>query len=278
MMNENLKVFNTDVIPVYTTDDGIKVVLGRELYERLYITERYSRWFDRMAGYGFVEGKDYTPYQMVHPQNFQRIDDYILSLDMAKHIAMIQRSPEGMEIRQKLIDLEKKVSEGGVVAEALCNPESIAKILMAYSDSQKKNAELAEKNEKLTKRNQKLQEKNEYLTPRADYCESVLQSNNTYAVTDIAKEYGWTAARMNKKLHELGIQFKCGSNWHLYSNYDGMGLIEYETRTFYDRNTGKERRSSTMRWTERGKACIYDHLKKEGILPRSEASRKVKEG
>lgn len=106
----NLQIFSRDVIPVYTTSTGEKVVLGRELHERLGIEERYSKWFDRMAGYGFETDADYTPYQTVHPQNQQEITDHLLKLDMAKHIAMIQRSPQGKAIRDKLIQLEMDVS------------------------------------------------------------------------------------------------------------------------------------------------------------------------
>lgn len=118
MMNE-LQVFNKEVIPVYTTDEGNKVVLGRELHEKLGIVERYSKWFARMVEYGFTESEDYTPYQTVHPQNKQSIDDHIMTLDMAKHIAMIQRTPQGMAIRQKLIDLEKETAQnfGGLSKE-----------------------------------------------------------------------------------------------------------------------------------------------------------------
>lgn len=107
----NIQIFNKDIIPVYTTDEGNKVVMGRELHEKLGIVERYSKWFARMAEYGFAEGEDYTPYQTVHPQNKQNIDDHIMTLDMAKHIAMIQRTPQGMAIRQKLIELEKETSQ-----------------------------------------------------------------------------------------------------------------------------------------------------------------------
>lgn len=107
----NIQIFSKDIIPVYSTDEGNKVVMGRELHEKLGIVERYSKWFARMAEYGFTEGEDYTPYQTVHPQNKQNIDDHIMTLDMAKHIAMIQRTPQGMAIRQKLIELEKETSQ-----------------------------------------------------------------------------------------------------------------------------------------------------------------------
>lgn len=117
-MNNNLetiRIFSEDVIPVYETDTGEKVVLGRELHERLKIKTVYADWIKRMIEVGFVEGTDYSlvsqKCETNNPKNPYTVRaDHVLTLDMAKHIAMIQRTPEGMEIRQKLIDLEKNVS------------------------------------------------------------------------------------------------------------------------------------------------------------------------
>lgn len=111
-MNNNLetiRIFSEDVIPVYDTDTGEKVVLGRELHERLKIKSKYADWFKNMAAYGFEENVDYASFSKIL-ENGGRSIEHALSLDMAKHIAMIQRTPQGMEIRQKLIDLEKKVA------------------------------------------------------------------------------------------------------------------------------------------------------------------------
>lgn len=117
-MNNNLEtiqIFSEDVIPVYDTDTGEKVVLGRELHEKLKIKTPYHIWFPRMVEYGFVDGTDYfTENKNVHREDGRKMPqvqiDHIIKLDMAKHIAMIQRTPEGMEIRQKLIDLEKNAA------------------------------------------------------------------------------------------------------------------------------------------------------------------------
>lgn len=111
---ENIRIFSEDVIPVYDTDTGEKVVLGRELHERLKIKTPYKDWFPRMVEYGFADGTDYfTERKNVLREDGRKMPqvqiDHIVKLDMAKHIAMIQRTPEGMEIRQKLIDLEKNV-------------------------------------------------------------------------------------------------------------------------------------------------------------------------
>lgn len=112
---ETIRIFSEDVIPVYDTDTGEKVVLGRELHEKLKIKTPYHVWFPRMVEYGFVDGTDYfTENKNVHREDGRKMPqvqiDHIIKLDMAKHIAMIQRTPEGMEIRQKLIDLEKNAS------------------------------------------------------------------------------------------------------------------------------------------------------------------------
>ena len=174
---------------------------------------------------------------------------------------------------------------GGYIVgqEQMTDDELLSAALLV---AQNKIAERDKRIAALSSKNKKLKETNEYLTPRSDYCDAVLQSTSTYTVTDIAKEYGWTAARMNTKLHDIGLQYFCKSkrgdkmitHWYLYSKFDGEGFVEYETTPYFDKDTCKKKSSKHMRWTERGKAYIYERLKKEGILPRSEASRKVKEG
>lgn len=174
---------------------------------------------------------------------------------------------------------------GGYIVgqEQMTDDELLSAALLV---AQNKIAERDKRIAALSSKNKQLKETNEYLTPRSDYCDAVLQSTSTYTVTDIAKEYGWTAARMNTKLHDIGLQYFCKSkhgdkmitHWYLYSKFDGEGFVEYETTPYFDKETCKKKSSKHMRWTERGKAYIYERLKKEGILPRSEASRKVKEG
>lgn len=114
-MNNNLetiRIFSEDVIPVYDTDTGEKVVLGRELHEKLKIKDKYTDWMQRMISIGFIEGSDFSSFseKSEKPSGGRPSTSHILTLDMAKHIAMIQRTPQGMEIRQKLIDLEKNVA------------------------------------------------------------------------------------------------------------------------------------------------------------------------
>ena len=105
-----LQIFSSDVIPVYITDKGNKVVVGRELHEKLKIGKDYSTWFKDMCEYGFFEGTDFSPISgKTSEQGGRPRIEHVLTLDMAKHIAMIQRTPEGKAIRDKLIELDTNI-------------------------------------------------------------------------------------------------------------------------------------------------------------------------
>lgn len=123
-MNE-LTIFSSDVIPVYTTSTGEKVVIGRELHEKLEIREHYKDWFPRMCEYGFSENEDFSSFaeKSAKPTGGRPSINHILKLDMAKHIAMIQRTPQGKAIRDKLIQLETNVSELSPELRLLINME-----------------------------------------------------------------------------------------------------------------------------------------------------------
>ena len=85
-------------------------VSARELYSKLEVTDRFSRWFDRMTAYGFTENEDFTSVKsstLVNNGAEREIQDYDLSMDMAKHICMVQRNEKSKEVRQYLINLEK---------------------------------------------------------------------------------------------------------------------------------------------------------------------------
>lgn len=83
---------------------------ARELHERLEIGTEFAKWFSRMCDYGFDHIKDYTEVIVKNGENSKGgrpATDYEISIDMAKHICMLQRTEQGKAVRQYLIDLEK---------------------------------------------------------------------------------------------------------------------------------------------------------------------------
>ena len=98
-----------NLIPV-NYDSEQPTVSARDLHTGLGITDRFSRWFERMSAYGFNEGNDFTSVKsstLVNNGAEREIIDYQISVDMAKQICMIQRSEKGRLYRQYFLDLEK---------------------------------------------------------------------------------------------------------------------------------------------------------------------------
>lgn len=85
-------------------DFGTQTVSARELHEKLSIKTAFKVWMPRMVEYGFTEGVDYNMLKFERDQLEggrevkREITDYEISIDMAKEICMIQRTPEGKKI------------------------------------------------------------------------------------------------------------------------------------------------------------------------------------
>lgn len=62
-----------------------------------------------MISYGFEQDKDFSPI-LGKSNGGRKAQEHIIKFDMAKHICMLQKTPAGKEIRQKLIDLEKSLA------------------------------------------------------------------------------------------------------------------------------------------------------------------------
>lgn len=93
-------------------NNGELLVSSRELHEKLQIGTRYNDWFNRILEYGFEENIDYiahTQKRVTAQKNEITLNDYILKLDMAKEIAMIQRNDIGKQIRKYFIECEKEL-------------------------------------------------------------------------------------------------------------------------------------------------------------------------
>lgn len=101
------------LIPI-SENNGKQAVSARDLYNFLGCTERFQSWFERQLQYGFVEDVDYTSvksFTVVGNGAEKPIDDYAMTIDMAKEVSMIQRSEKGKEARTYFIACEKKLKE-----------------------------------------------------------------------------------------------------------------------------------------------------------------------
>ncbi|MBT0948449.1 antA/AntB antirepressor family protein [Streptococcus lutetiensis] len=111
-----------NLINVSLNENQEPVVSGRQLYQVLGVKTPYSMWFDRMVEYGFTENQDFLLNNFVKQtgRGGHNKIDHVLKLDMAKEIAMIQRTDKGKEVRQYFIQVEKDFnSPEKIMARAL---------------------------------------------------------------------------------------------------------------------------------------------------------------
>jgi len=154
---------------------------------------------------------------------------------------------------------------GGYIAgEENMNEDELVLKAMTVLNSKVEKLRLENKN-LLATNNQKDQLIGE-LKPKADYTDKILQSKGTVKVNVIANDYGLTAIAMNKKLHELGVQYKQGEDWLLYSEHRGKGYTHSKTIHFFHKD-GRPDTKMNMEWTQKGRLFLYEILKKNGIVP-----------
>lgn len=139
-------------------------------------------------------------------------------------------------------------------------------VLKAMTVLNAKVENLKQRNKELELNNEKQNQLIGELKPKADYTDKILNSKGTVTVNAIANDYGLTAIAMNKKLHELGIQYKQGDQWLLYRRYRACGYTHSKTIHFFRRD-GRPDTKMNMEWTQKGRLFLYELLKKNGLIP-----------
>ena len=201
-------------------EDGKLLVSLRELHEKLGIKPQFTKWAIRMFEYGFEENIDYIPVsqkRLTVQGNETTFTDYIVTIDMAKEICMIQRSDIGREFRKYFIECEKQLKE--IIQKPLLSKED--ELLISIAKATTKETQMIAvgeygryKEEQVREKEVKpLQEENKILAPKADYTDRVLQAEGLITTTLIAKDFGLSARKLNDILNKEGIQYKQGKTW-----------------------------------------------------------------
>ncbi|HHB2481289.1 TPA: phage antirepressor [Bacillus cereus] len=110
----------------------------------------------------------------------------------------------------------------------------------------------------------KQNEKIAVLEPKAEYHDNVLESTNSFTITEIANDLGMTARKLNSLLHQLGVQRKVGTTWVLYAEHQDKGYIDTKTYVYDGGNQGFQSAMHT-RWTQKGRKFIIDLMTEMGL-------------
>lgn len=100
--------------------------------------------------------------------------------------------------------------------------------------------------------------------PIKNYVDTILSCEGAMAVSQIAADYHISAIKLNRILHEAGLQYRVNGQWILYQQHAGKGYTESETITINHRDGSVTTRLFT-RWTQKGRLLIHDILTKQGI-------------
>lgn len=242
---------NNELIKVTVKNDQ-QLVSTRDLYKGLGIKRRFSAWWEQNSS-EFELGVDYegvlksTPYNPLYSDKVQEVQDYALTIDMAKQLCLLSRTKKGKEYREYLIEIEKKWND----------PQNVIQRAMDILHSE--NLQLKLENKSL---NRQLEESNK----KASYLDVILGTTDAMVTTQIAMDYGYTAVKFNKLLHALGIQHKVNGQWILYKAYMGKKYTTTKLHTYTDKH-GKDHAKPLTAWTQKGRRLIYDILKENNVLP-----------
>lgn len=145
------------------------------------------------------------------------------------------------------------------IERVISNPDFGIQLLTALKEEQDKRQALQQK---VAVQQQQIDE----MKSKASYYDVVLNCKDLVSMSVIAKDYGWSATKLNRKLHELGVQYKQGQTWLLYQKYAQQGYTSTKVQTFNGSDGTVHSKTHTY-WTQKGRLFIYDLLKDVGILP-----------
>lgn len=223
-----------ELITITTNEVGEPTVLGRELHEFLGVKTLYKDWFPRMVEYGFTEGKDFSSF-LSESTGGRPGTDHLLTIDMAKELAMIQRTDKGKQARQYFIQVEKDYN----------SPEKIMARALRIAEKELSTLKLDV----------------ERMKPKEIFADSVASSHTSILIGELAKilkanghETG--QKRLFETLRQDGFLIKRkGSDFNMPTQKSmELGLMEIKETTINNAD-GSIRLNKTTKVT--GKGQIY---------------------
>ena len=240
-MNELIKV-NFDT----------QTVSARELHKQVGSTERFSAWFERQLQYGFVENEDYTGCKKFNTLAKQELQDYELSVDMAKEICMVQKNENARKVRQYLIELEK----------AWNTPEQIMARALKMADKTI---------EQLKTDNKALEQKIEQDKPKTIFADAVSTSHTSILIGDLAKLICQNGVQIGQKrlfewMRQNNFLIKSGSSRNMpMQRYVEQGLFEIKESNVQNPD-GSVRITKTTKVTGKGRIYFVNQFLKGNTL------------
>ncbi|MGX0791691.1 prophage antirepressor-like protein [Staphylococcus hominis] len=240
---QDLQVFNFEELPVRTlTVNEEPYFVGKDVADIL----GYKRTADAIREHVDVEdkgvGKIQTPGGM---QNVTLINESgLYSLIFSSKLESAKRFKRWVT-EDVLPSIRKHgiYATDNVIEQTLRDPDYIINVLTEYKKEKDNNLILR----------QQIGE----LKPKADYVDEILKSPGTMTITQIAADYGLSAQKLNKLLHQARLQRRVGKQWVLYAEHMNKGYTKSHTIEIV-RSDGRSDTQPQTRWTQKGRLKIHE--------------------
>ena len=222
-MNELLKIDTSNAERI--------TVSARDLHEALEVKTQFKDWFPRMCEYGFEDGKDFCSF-LSESTGGRPSQDAQITVDMAKEIAMLQRTEKGKEVRKYFIQVEKEWN----------SPEKVMARALTIAN----------------KTIETLKIENSEMKPKALFADAVASSKTSILIGQLAKiltQNGYQIGqnRLFEKLRSEGfLSSRKGADWNMpQQRYVEQGIFEIKESTHIDGN-GVNITTKTVKVTGKG--------------------------
>lgn len=187
----------TEVLKIEVNKNQEQTLSGRELHTFLGIETPYTKWFERMCEYGFIEREDFWT-KMSESTGGRPSTDHTMKIDMAKELCMLARNEKGKQARQYFLEVERDWnSPEKVMSRALKLADMKLKEITAFSEQQTQQLKAAE--------------------PKCIFADAVATAKTSILIGDLAKlikqnGYDIGQKRLFAWLRENGYLIKNGSS------------------------------------------------------------------
>ncbi|KLQ80108.1 antA/AntB antirepressor family protein [Enterobacter hormaechei] len=241
-----------ELVPVKAGSiDGqpVSLVSAKRLHSFLDVRRDFTNWIKgRINQYGFAENVDYLVYASSgeNPLGGRPSVDYLITIDMGKELAMVERNDKGREVRRYFIDCERQAKTKSVI------PESLPEALRLAADMAEKAI--------------KLQTKLMVVAPKVDFADRVADISKGISIPNYAKAVGVGPLKLFEWMRQQGILITGGQRHNLpMQRYIDSGYFAVRQGT-YETN-GEIRASFTTMLSGKGELWLTKKLIAGGILP-----------
>lgn len=249
-----LKVFNFNEVDVVDSREVAEMV-GKSHAHLMRDISGYAQVLEKSTGSKFGLSDFFIP-NTYKDSTGRTLPCYLLTKKGCDMVANKMTGEKGVLFTAAYVTAFEKMREK-ITRGALVIPKDYPSALRALADAEEEKLALLAENEQ---QKQIIAD----FEPIKHYVDTILESPGVMATSQIAADYDMSARRLNKILHEEGIQHCVNGQWILYRKYMGQGYTKSKTFTF-DRSDGRPDAKTQTYWTQKGRLWLNEVLNKRGI-------------